>query len=60
MKGGRVVNVGGDHNMLYALRASDGGPTWIFRGGGRITDPVPAARVVYVAIFSDQQYALSA
>ena len=56
----RAVYVGGNHNVLYTLRASDGGPTWTFRGGGRITDPVPAARVVYVATFSDQLYARSA
>jgi hypothetical protein len=38
--------------------AGDGGPAWTFRGGGRITDPVPAGRVVYVATFNDQLSAL--
>ncbi len=52
-----MVYVGGGDNVLYALRAGDGDPTWIFRGGGGITDPVPAARVVYVATFNDQLYA---
>jgi outer membrane protein assembly factor BamB len=45
---------------LYELRASDGGPTWTFRGGGRITDPVPGVGVVYMATFNDELYVLRA
>jgi outer membrane protein assembly factor BamB len=57
---GSVVYMGGDDNVLYALRAKDGTPAWTFRGGGRIDVPVPAAGVVYVATLNDQLYALRA
>jgi eukaryotic-like serine/threonine-protein kinase len=56
---GTIVYVGGNDNLLYALRASDGSTVWIFHSGGRVTDPVVTG-VVYLSSFNDRLYALQA
>jgi outer membrane protein assembly factor BamB len=56
---GAIVYVGGNDNMLYALRAREGSTVWIFRSDGRITDPVVTG-VDYLSSFNDRLYALHA